>query len=154
MVWGQHCRVDAAATLSIQNLWWSLWCAHLHAAKHYIGGATIQMFFCGTNLTNVSIQTFYCCSIASGVYCCPPRWKFLWMAAFLSQKPVTMIFPAASYLGMLDWTIPPITTWIQVLNVGPRFYPLWEAVTGGSHLQCQISAAVTICDTQQEQTLE
>lgn len=28
-----------------KNLWWSLWCAHLHAAKHCHGGATIWMFF-------------------------------------------------------------------------------------------------------------
>ena len=45
MVLGQHCTVDAAATLSLQKLLWSLWCAHLHAAKHYHGGATIHMFF-------------------------------------------------------------------------------------------------------------
>ena len=109
----------------------------------------IRCFSCGTNLTNVSIQTSYCCNIASGVHCCPPRWKFLWMAAFSSQKPVTMIFPAGNavlncfFLGNvgLDRSIGHhLDSGSKCWPQGPRFYPLWEAVTGSRHLQCQISA--------------
>jgi hypothetical protein len=101
-------------------------------------------FSCGTYLINVSIQTSYCCNIAVGVYCCPARWKFLWMAPFSSQKPVTMIFQAGSailnclFLGDVGLDYSTNYHLDSVFNVAPRFYPLWEAVTGSSHLQCQI----------------
>jgi len=42
--WDQDWRVDVA-TLSIQNLWWCLWCGHLCAVLYCNRGLTFQTFF-------------------------------------------------------------------------------------------------------------
>jgi hypothetical protein len=50
--------------------------------------------------------------------------EVLMNGSFLTPEACNMIFPAGSavlncfFLGVLEWTVPSIATWIQVLNGG------------------------------------